>query len=304
VTVSDRVLGGPRTRAEKVRARRASQQRKFEPLAGKARRKSSRRTRRPRRPRRRLDLAIPSELGAEIRLPAIPSVRSGPRLLSFVLLCVVAYALVAIKGASAFYVTDADVVGAKLLTPDQVRSIARIDRQSIFSVNPSDAVANFSTIAEVSNVRVKVKWPDKVEIDVTERQPAIAWDDGGRKWWISNEGVAFLDHGDWPDLVTVVSDQPVLNISDDPLAKVIPDKILVAASVLSSQLPKGTALRYDPVYGLGFDDPKGWTAYFGVDGDMLMKVRLYKALAAQMADQGIQAEMVSVKDPSTPYYRQ
>jgi hypothetical protein len=143
-----------------------------------------------------------------------------------------------------------------------------------------------------------------VEVDVTERKPVIAWDDGGRRWWISRDGVAFLDHGSWPDLITVVSDQAVLNISDDPLAKVIPDKILVAASVLSAELPKGTTLRYDPVYGLGFDDPKGWTAYFGVDGDMVMKMRLYQALAAQLAEQGIQANMVSVKDPSTPYYRQ
>jgi len=301
VTVSERVLGGPRTRAEKVRARRASEWRKLEPLAGKAKAKTPRA---PRRPRRRLDLAIPSELGAEIRLPAIPAVHAGPRLLSFVFLCLVAYGLITVKGASAFYVDNADVVGAKMLTADQVRSIARVDRESVFSVDPNAGEAHFSSIAEVANVRVKVKWPNQVEIDVTERQPVVAWDDGGRRWWISAEGVAFLDHGAWPDLVTVVSDQPVLNIGDDPLAKVIPDKILVAASVLSAQLPKGTTLLYDPVYGLGFDDPKGWTAYFGVDGDMLMKMRLYEALAAQLADQGVQANMVSVKDPSTPYYRQ
>ncbi len=301
MTVSERVLGGPRTRAEKVRARRAIQRRRLEPLAGKSKPKASRRAHRP---RRRFDLAIPSELGAEIRLPAIPAIHAGPRLLSFVLLGLVVYGLLAIKGASAFFVADADVVGAKMLTADQVRSIARVDRESIFSVDPRAGMAHFSSIAEVADVRVKVKWPNKVEIDITERQPVVAWDDDGRRWWISSEGVAFLDHGEWPDLVTIVSDQPVLAISDDPLAKVIPDKILVAASVLSSQLPKGTTLRYDPVYGLGFDDPKGWTAYFGVDGDMLMKMRLYDALAAQLADQGIQANMVSVKDPSTPYYRQ
>lgn len=301
MTVSERVLGGPRTRAEKVRARRATQRRKLEPLAGKSKVKRQRRTRRP---RRRFDLSIPAELGAEIRLPAIPAVRTGPRLLSFVLLCLVGYALMAVKDASAFYVTDADVVGAKMLTADQVRSIARVDRESIFSVDPRAGEAHFSNIAEAASVHVKVKWPNKVEIDVTERQPVLAWDDDGRRWWISAEGVAFLDHGQWPDLITVVSDQPVLNIGDDPLAKVIPDKILVAAGVLSAKLPKGTTLRYDPVYGLGFDDPKGWTAYFGVDGDMLMKVRLYDALSTQLAEQGVQASMVDVGDPSTPYYRQ
>jgi hypothetical protein len=273
----------------------------MEPLAGKARRKAAHRSRRP---RRRLDLAIPFELGAEIRLPAIPAVHPGPRLLSFLLLCLLVYVLAGVKRASAFYVSEADVVGAKMLTADQVRSIAQVDRESVFSVDPGAGAAHFSSIAEVARARVRVKWPNKVEIDVTERKPAVAWDDDGRKWWISDAGVAFLDHGDWPDLITVVSDQPVLNISDDPLAKVIPDKILVAANVLSAQLPKGTTLRYDPVYGLGFDDPHGWTAYFGVDGDMLMKMRLYRALAAQLAEKGIQASMVSVKDPRTPYYRQ
>lgn len=284
-----------------MRARRASQKRRLEPLAGTRHRKPSRKARRP---RRLFDLAIPAEMGAEIRLPSLPSIRGGPRLVSFVLLGVVIFGLLAVKGASGFYVAEAQVVGAKMLTADQVRSIARVDQESVFAVDPRAGVAHFSSIAEVSGVKVKVHWPNRVEIDVTERQPVIAWDDGGRRWWISAEGVAFLNHGDWPDLVTVVSDEPVLNITDDPLSKVVPDKILVAATVLSAQLPKGTSLRYDPVYGLGFDDPKGWTAYFGVDGDMVMKVRLYQALAGQLAEQGIRASLVSVKDPTTPFYRE
>jgi cell division protein FtsQ len=301
MSVADRVLGGPRTRAEQVRARRASQKRRMEPLAGTRHRKSSHRAKPP---RRRLDLAIPSELGAEIRLPSLPAIHGGPRLVSCLLLAAVAYGIFAIKGASGFYVAQAQVVGAKMLTADQVRSIARVDQESVFAVDPRAGVAHFSSIAEVSAVKVKIHWPNQVEIDVTERQPAIAWDDAGRKWWISQQGVAFLDHGDWPDLVTVVSEEPVLNISGDPLAKVIPDKILVAATVLSAQLPKGTTLRYDPVNGLGFDDPNGWTAYFGVDGDMVMKVRLYQALSGQLAKKGIHASLVSVKDPTTPFYRE
>lgn len=301
MTVTDHVLGEARTRAEKVRARRARQRRQVEPLKGAGK---LHRPRRRSHPRRRLDLAIPHELGAEIRLPAIPAVHAGPRLLSGLVLVLSVYALMAATRLQMFYVTQADVQGATMLTATQIRSIARVDQASVFLVDPRAGAAQFAKIPEVASANVSVAWPNRVVIHITERKPAISWDDAGRTWWISGEGIAFLQHGDDSQLIKVESDQPVLHITQDPLAKVLPDKILVAASVLAAQLPKGTTLRYDPDHGLGFEDPHGWTAYFGVGGDMVMKVRLYKSLSEELAKQGVRASIVSVKDPATPYYRQ
>lgn len=301
MTVSDRVLGGPRTRAEKVRARRARRLREFEPLARDLRK---RRTPRRRKPRKRIALALPVELGAEVSIPIFPGVRAGSRFLSFVLVVLVGAALNSGLRSESFYVDEAEVIGAEMLTAGQVRSIARADRVPAFLVDPHAAQASFEDVAEVADVSVKVIWPNQVRITIVEREPMVAWDDAGRRWWLSEDGVAFLSHGEREGLLTIESSEPILNITTDPTAEVIPSEYLVAASVLKAQLPEAEKLVYHPVHGFGFRDENGWTAYFGTDGDMVMKVRLYRAVAEKLIDEGIPATMVSVKDAGAPYYRQ
>lgn len=301
MTVSDRVLGGPRTRAEKVRARRARRLREFEPLARDLRKRHSKRRRKP---RKRIALALPVELGAEVSIPILPGIRAGSRSISFVMLVLVGLALNAGLRTESFYVDEAEVSGAKMLTNAQVRSIARADRLPAFLVDPRSAEAYFDDVAEVAEVKVRVIWPNQVRITLEEREPVVAWNDAGRSWWLSEDGVAFLSHGDRDGMLTIDSSEPVLNIKADPSAEVIPADYLVAASVLEAQLPEADGLVFHPVHGFGFQDEHGWTAYFGIGGDMTMKVRLYRAVAQKLIDEGIPATMVSVEDAGAPYYRQ
>lgn len=300
MTVGEQIFGGPRTRAEKVRARRARQLRQYEPLAGNPVRRSKRR----RRPRKRLSLALPVELGAEVSIPILPGLRAGPRFVSFVLLVMVSAALNAGLRSPASVVREAEVVGAEMLTAEQVRSIARADRMPAFLVDPRAAETAFEDVAEVAEVKVTVIWPNQVRITLTEREPIVAWHDGGRKWWLSADGVAFLSHGNREDLLTIESSEPVLKIDDDPTQEVIPAEYLTAAAVLKAQLPEAAALVFHPVHGFGFRDERGWTAYFGLEGDMVMKVHLYRAVVDKLVEGGVPATMISVEDPGAPYYRQ
>lgn len=302
MTVSDRILGEAQTRAEKVRARRAREQRKLERL--RAPEPVRRRRRRRRQPRRRLDLPLPAELGAEIRLPALPRLKPGPRLVSGLFLVLIGLSVRALLAAPMFHVAEAAVEGNNLLTAGQIRSIAQADEASVFLVDPMEAETRFATVAEVKEVRVRVRWPNRVLVSVEERKPLVAWKDGFRDWWLSVEGVAFLKHGEHEGLVHIESETPVLDIQRDPLAQVIEPQVLVAAGVLDAQLPEVKTLKYDPVRGLGFEDARGWAAYFGVEGDMVMKIRLYRRLTDHLRERGLTPELVSVKDPSAPFYRQ
>jgi hypothetical protein len=302
MTVADRILGDAKTRAERVRARRAREARKLEPLAGGVEPVTKRRSRR--HPRRRYDLALPVELGAEIRLPALPAVRIGPRLVSALLIVLVGLALRSMLQSPTFEVGLAEVDGADLLTANQVRSIAQADEKSIFLVDPAEATARFDRVAEIASAQLTVRWPNHIVIQVEERKPMVSWTDGYRDWWLSEEGIAFLKHGEREGLVRIESETPVLNIQRNPLAQVIDPQVLVAAGVLAVQFPDVDTFQFDPVRGLGYKDPQGWEVYFGVDGDMVMKARLYQAVAEQLTTNGIEPTLVSVKDPSMPYYRQ
>lgn len=301
MTIGQRLLGEARTRAEEVRARRASQARKMEPLAEQP---TKRKSKRKRQPRRRYDLALPVGLGAEMRLPAIPALKAGPRLVSGLSLALLGLVVRGLLTAPQFYVAEAAVEGNELLTANQIRSIAQVDEMPVFLVDHAEALARFAPVAEVAEARVWVGWPNRTSVTITERQPLVAWKDGFRDWWLSEEGVAFLKHGEREGLVHIVSETPILNIQRDPLAQVIDPQVLVAAGVLAAQLPSVESFVFDPIQGLGYQDARGWIAYFGVDGDMVMKVRLYTTIVEHLESKSITPATISVKDLSAPFYRQ
>ena len=298
MTVARRGPVPDRTRADEVRSRRARVEAVVEPAP---------RERRPRParthpPRRRHDLALPAELGAELRLPSIPVVRPGPRVLSAVLLALTAWALQSVLAAGSFRVAEASVSGARLLSPSQVRSLARVDGESVFLLDPRDVVHRLLQEPEVGEAEVSIGWPNRVEITIHERIPVVEWDDGDLTWWVSSEGIAFLGRGAFPGQVRVESEEPLLQISPDPLEPVVAPSVLEAAVLLRSQLPEIEMLYADRDHGLSFLDPRGWRVYFGSGGDMVAKVRTYQFLVEHIMAEGIHPLLVSVEDPYSPFY--
>jgi cell division septal protein FtsQ len=301
MTISERALGQARTRAERVRARKARIDEPVEPIS-RGELRPARRKRPPAKERRRYNLALGATSGAEISLPALPRVKAKSRLISAVLLGITAWAIIRAFSAPALMVTETSVRGEHIFSAAQIRSIARVDEVPAFMIDPAQAEKRLTAHPEVEQAHVIVGWPNKVTIQVKERLPMVAWKDGGRMWWLSSDGVAFIQHGDFPGLVKIQSSQPSLNIQPNPLAPAVAPQLLWAAGALSAQLPDVDSLTYDKDHGLGFVDPRGWQAYFGVDGDMVMKVRAYRSIADALTEQRIPAVMISVEDPDAPYY--
>lgn len=254
-------------------------------------------------PRRRYDFALQGELGTTVSLPRLPQVFGGTRWFSLSLLGALIWLLVHLLTSSAWQVEQVRVSGASLLSEVQIRSMAQVGDRQIFFVDPSGAEALLESQAEIASARVSVSWPNVVEITVEERLPAVAWDDGGRKWWISSEGVAFMARQEIAGMVSIVSSKPVLNIDENPLTRAFNPAYLHAASALWNELGPSAPLLYDAVHGFGFEDPAGWKAYFGVDGDMREKVMLYRAVVADLQRRGRAASIVSLEHPHAVYYR-
>jgi cell division septal protein FtsQ len=265
-------------------------------------RESSRKAHRRSRPKRRVDLVLPADMGAEVRLPAVPEVRAGARLLTFLLLVGMLWACYFLLTGSSFRVDQAAIHGSNFMTEAQVRSIAQVDGTPVFMVDPGEVVERLMSYPEFSEAAVSVEWPNKVVIDLKERTPLIAWDDGGRKWWLCENGVAFLEREALPGMIQVVSNEPVLQIQEDPLAQVIDPQVLQSAITLSTLLPETGQLIFDPVWGWVLEDTRGWKVYFGLAGDMGKKARVYAEIGNWLQDQGGVVSMVSVADPHSPYY--
>lgn len=300
MTTTSRWLSGPRSRADRTRERRARVAADVEDLDATPLRRIPRR--RKARPRKRFDFALPAQLGAQVQLPSIPVVRFGPRLLSAVLLACVLAAIQQAAVAPSFRVAEAAVDGNQILSEMQVHMIVGATDRPVFLVDPQSAERALAAHPEILSAVVEVSWPNHVRVSVVERHPMVEWDDAGRTWWICPDGVAYLKHGEWPGLVVIRSEAPALAITEDPLQPAMSGDVLRAAAVLNAQMPdEAASLLFDAQHGLGFDDPRGWRAFFGVDGDMVVKVRAYQAIVASLEQVHQTVAVISVEDAAAPY---
>lgn len=299
MAISERALGTPKTRADRVRSRRARVSRNVNPPKPVTKGKS----RRARKPRRRIDLALAPEQGLEMRLPALPIFRVGVRPVSALCLAAVMLMTRSALSGTAFQVQEVSISGARLLSEVQVRSVADVMATNVFLIDPAEVEGLLEAYPEIEQAQVQVRWPSQVEIELSERRPVVIWDDGGRSWWLSREGVALIRRETEIGLVRVVSPEPVLNISREAEEAAVDPQVLSAAVELSAQFPKAFFFTFDTQHGLGFQDPRGWQAYFGHQGDMDQKVRVYQAIADRLDPQGPTIEYVDVTDPTMPYYR-
>jgi hypothetical protein len=170
-------------------------------------------------------------------------------------------------------------------------------------VDPALAIQRLEAYPEVAAAQVEVVWPNRLTVEVEERMPVVAWDDGGRSWLLSREGVAYLQRDVMTQVVHIRADQPVLRLSEDPNEPAIATSILDAALALAAEAPSETVFTFDAIHGLGFQDRRGWQVYFGAAGDMAAKVRMYQALGVDLERRGVVVEMVSVEDLEMPYYK-
>ncbi len=120
---------------------------------------------------------------------------------------------------------------------------------------------------------------------------------------MSADGVAFIQHGSWPDIVKVSAQASVLQIFEDPLVPVIKPEVLSAAIELSKNLPEIETLSFDPVYGLGIEDDNGRIVHFGVDGDMSLKVQMYRQLVERLSARNSNRVRIFLMNQDRPFYQ-
>lgn len=299
MTVAGGTLDDQRKRSDQVRARRAVRIRKVERASRSVKRSKPKR----RRARRRYDVTVQRELGTALQLPAIPRFQVRTRILSFLLLVGCVWSLQGLLTSDRYTVMKVEAVGNQLLSSGQIRSLSEIEGQSIFQVDDVAVQRSLEEEPEVEQAEVKVQWPNRVMVEIEERGPTVEWSDAGRIWWLSTDGVAYVQHGERSDLIRIESETPVLNVSQDAEESVVDKGLLASAEQLGAELPSVEQWIFDPSLGLGFDDPGGWRVYFGMDGDMKVKATVYRAIVEKIKDENVVPTFVSVEDATAPYYK-
>ncbi len=277
--------------------------------------------------RRRYDvpLGIP---GAEIRLPSLPQVRLGWRLISFIMTAGLAFLIYQLWTAPRYRVAEAQVEGLQRITSREVNALVAIGDKPIFDIDPNLIVQELqAAFPEFSTVTASVALPNTVAISVTERVPVLVWEQEGRTQLVDAQGVAFPLRSDAkagplpvvaastapPSLapqpeVSTALDLAAARAAGEKQTGSAPTQLLTAEMVqsvltLAKQAPKDTPLAYDAQHGLGWKDERGWNVYFGDMQDIAMKLRVYKTLVNQLESDETTPVMISVEYAHAPYYR-
>ena len=298
MTMNEGALDCPSTKSDRARLKRSRRSKKV----GSGHVPKGYSIPRTSRSRQRFDTTLSMDGKPRLRMPSLRLIRSGARIPALILLGLAAWGLVTIYASPDFQVSRPEVTGIEHLSPSRIRTIVGVNGRSIFDVDPKEIHGILESLPEIKSAQVDVQWPNKVLIQIEERQPVLAWNDAGQTWLLSADGLAIYSRDSIPGLVHVHSLTSVLDVGE-PLEPAIEKEKIKAAYDLSLLLHMDSPLLYDQRYGFGFRDDRGWMAYFGTSGDMAIKFRIYNEIADNLAKEGYPATLVSVADLEGPFYR-
>ena len=267
------------------------------------------RSKRPTKARRRYDVAL-GVPGAEMRLPALPEIHLGWRLLSAVFVAALLGALYYLWNSPEFRVQAAEVAGLQRLSQADVRAVLNIEEESIFTLQAAELQEKLEeAFPEFASVEVDLSLPAKVAVTIEERQPILVWKQDGKQMLVDANGVAFPQRENAPPgpslTVEAPGAPPQAAAADemDPDAPFMPVEMVSAIVSMSGQAPQNTPILYDNIHGLGWREKQGWEVFFGDIQDMGAKLSVYQALLQHFRSEGIEPVLVSVEHVHAPYYR-
>lgn len=307
------------SRAEEVRLRRSRQKARrqavsdqsYRPLPPITTRSSGSSFVAPRRGgKRRFQVALSSVQPAPWYAPQVTPIHPTWRWLALVVLAGLGALFYFLFASPTFRVVEAEVIGAQRIPPAEINAALGIAGRPVFLLHANELETRLRlSYPELRSAKVSIGLPNRVSVTVEERQPLILWQQGEGYTWIDSSGVAFRPRGETPMLIPVraLGTPPASGLAaSDPLspAPFLAPYMVAMIQTLASELPAGTLMIYDPHYGLGWNDPRGWRVFFGTQPEHIaLKLRVYQALVASLDQRGISPALISVAYPDAPYYR-
>lgn len=182
------------------------------------------------------------------------------------------------------------VTGTGYLSADEIRDAAAIPSdQQLVSLDVGAVRNRVAALAPVDSVSVRRVWPDRVRIDVDERDPVAVVDIGGQVRGIDAEGVVFRSYPSKPRSLPLV--QAGSGVREEAITE--------SARVVSA-MPSAVARRIDHVEVETVDQivlvlRDGRTVTWGSADDSEEKARVLEALLQQKP-----AQQYDVSVPGLP----
>jgi hypothetical protein len=276
----------------------------------------------PAKARRKYNLSLDSA-GAEVKLPAVPVVSIGWRVLSGMMTVGLLFALYWLWTAPMFTVAEVTLNGIARVDAGDLLARANVIGQPVFAIDPQELQGNLQeSVRALEEITVMVNYPAEVIFEAVERLPVIVWEQAGvTSWWVDINGVRFAPLGTSEDLIYVEAKAPPPQIFTPPqqgtpgkdgatTEKPANEQLLLPEMVsgimfLAEYLPEGARLMYHEQYGIGWEDPEmGWQVFFGkVLDQMPVRIALYQAISTDLIERNRIPQLISIEQVQAPYYR-
>lgn len=257
------------------------------------------------------------------------------RWISLAILALSVYALYAIGGDDRFYLRYIPVEGTSTIDINSIAAASGLAGSHIFAADPQAAAERIGEVGGVVTATVTLHWPNEVMIRVSEKPPLATWQEGDQTFWIDADGQLTPSRAQTVGLLNIISEVPATQFADlfaeveeeaavgESTAKettdekaaeeeatetasqaaFVPQPVLAGALQLRELRPNIDKLVYKPSDGLGYQDGRGWTAYFGTGLDMHQKLVVYETIVANLLERGARPAYISVANQHKPYYR-
>lgn len=238
----------------------------------------------------------------EARVRPIGVVHVSWRWLSGSLSLFLVVILYAMLGSNAFVIDTISVGGERYISPELIFQSSDVAGKNLFTLDAESIEAQLEENPGIADAQVFVSWPpDAVSIIISERDPALIWDQGSFRVWVDINGIVMFRREERDDLLRIVH----RDNETEPLGigSVIDREIVAGALQLHARLPEIDVFLYDPAKGLGFLDEtqeRRWTAWFGVGTDMERRLNVYNQIVASYYP-AWQISEIDVSDADYPY---
>jgi len=266
-----------------------------------------------------------NKTGTEIIFPSIPNIQFGWRIASGIIFIFAFIAFIALMNSSIFQVSAIDLSGALRLSAEEILQQLEIEGKPIVNIIPLNLENKIlSTFHDIKSVKLSVGLPASINLKVEERLPAVLWiDENENSLWIDEEGFAFPVRGEatLPIKVQAVGSPPPYSVGElnngqdltelitepDKLVEIVADvnpDLIAAILSLRTIVPEESTLLYDPQYGLGWLDTRGWRVFFGSNTENIdQKLTQYQVIVDELQVRNIHPVLISLEFLHAPYYR-
>jgi len=190
-----------------------------------------------------------------------------------------------------FIVETPTVSGNQILDAGDIIRRSGLEQTNIFLIQTDEVTRRLSLIPQVKEAHVRLGLPNRAEILITERQPALNYVREGETYWVDEEGRIFPASEFRIDLPVLLDDDRSASADDQHLDPALSQAILF----LHASMPELNEFNYRRDFGLYFLSPEGWRVYLGDGQNMERKLRKWRIIRQQLLQDGGSVKAVDLR---------